>query len=105
MQFLSFANFYRKFIKYFNRIAILLTKILKSSQKFKSNKRKRQRNRNRNYNRDLLNNFFITKTLYIFKELKDIFTIISILRYFDSTLSLRVKIDIFDKAIETILYQ
>ena len=101
---MSFANFYKKFIKYFNRIAIFLTKILKSLQKLKSDKRKRQRNRNRNYNRDLLNNFLITKTLYIFKKFKDIFTIASILRYFDSTLLLRVEIDIFDKAIKVILY-
>ena len=101
---MNFANFYKKFIKYFNYIVIFLIKILKNSQKLKNNKRKRQRNRNRNYNRDLLNNFFITKTFYIFKEFKNIFTIISILHYFDLTLSLRVEIDIFDKIIEIILY-
>ena len=82
-----------------------MTKILKSSQKFKNNKRKRQRNRSRSHNRDLLNNFLITKIFHIFKEFKDIFITTSILRYFDLTLSLRIEIDIFDKTIEIILYQ
>ena len=79
--------------------------MLKSSTKFKDDKRKRQRSRNRNHDRDLLNDFLIFETFRAFNELRDVFTIALILRHFDSTLSLRVEIDVFNKAIETILCQ
>ena len=106
MQFLNFANFYRKFIKYFNKIATLLTKMLNNFAKLnKDDKRKRQRNWSRNHDRDLFNNFFTFEIFHAFKKLRDVFMNVFILRHFDSTLSLRVEIDIFNKVIETILCQ
>ena len=80
--------------------------MLKSFVKFnEDDKRKRQRNRNRNHNRDLFNDFFTFETFHAFKELRDVFMNAFILRHFDSTLSLRVEIDVFNKTIETILCQ
>ena len=106
MQFLNFANFYRKFIKHFNKIATFLTKMLKSFVKFnKDDKWKRQRSRSRSHDRDLLNDFFTFETFHAFKELRDVFMNVFILRHFDSTLSLRIEIDVFNKIIETILCQ
>ena len=80
--------------------------MLKSFAKFnKDDKRKRQRSRNRSHDRDLLNDFFKFETFHAFKKLRDVFTNVLILRHFDSTLSLRVEIDVFNKVIETILCQ
>ena len=80
--------------------------MLKKSQKFRKNVRKRKRNQNRNRNK--LSNiyiFFINETLKMFKRFRKTFIEISILRYFNFKHVIRIKINIFDKIIEIILYQ
>ena len=107
MQFLDIVNFYRQFIKHFNKIVELLIVMLKKSQKFRKNSRKRNRNRNRNRNNSSneLNIFLIYTILKIFKRFRKTFIETSILRYFDFKRIIRIKIDAFDKIIEIILCQ
>ena len=75
-------------------------------RKHEMSKRKREkRNKNRNHERDTLNNFLISKVYNIFQELRDAFLKVSILRHFDSILSLRVKTNVFNKVINAIFNQ
>ena len=109
MQFLKFINFYKCFIKHFNKIATFLTKMLKKStklRKHKMSKRKREKkSKSRNHERDTFNDFLISKVYNVFQKLRDVFLKISILRHFDSTLSLRVKINVLNKIINVIFNQ
>ena len=109
MQFLKFVNFYKRFIKHFNKIATFLTKMLKESKKLRKHemhKRKREeKSKSRNHERDTLNDFLISKVYNAFQKLRDVFLKVSILRHFDSTLSLRVKTNVFNKVINVIFNQ
>ena len=109
MQFLKFVNFYKRFVKHFNKIATSLTKMLKKSIKFRkhemSKHKREERNKSRNYKRDTLNDFLISKVYNAFQKLRDVFLKVSILRHFDSILSLRVKTNVFNKVINAILNQ
>ena len=109
MQFLDLANFYRRFIKRFSRIAASLTEMLKESQdqrKYDLKKRKRfERSRSRSRESDASNVFFSKVAYEAFKKLRNVFLKVSVLRHFDSTRSLRVETNVFDKALSDILLQ
>jgi hypothetical protein len=85
----SCSNFYKKFIKKFNKIDESLTNFFKKRKKRKFNKMFK----------------FIKKTQKAFKELKKTFIKTSILLYFDFKRRIRLKIDVFDFAISKILFQ
>jgi len=86
--FLKFANFYRRFIKYFAKITRFLIKLLKSSKQKKQNKL-------------FLFNAF---TLIAFKTFIDIFIIIFILMYFDFKNRIIIEIDALRFVIVIILF-
>ena len=82
--------------------------MLKKFAKFhkKNIKRKRISSRNRNRNKKRSSNDFLTfETYEIFKHLKKTFLKTFILQHFDSTKSIRVKIDVSNKIINDILDQ
>ena len=106
--FLSLCNFYRHFIKSFNKLTLFLTSMLKKSTKIhrKNVKRKRVLNRNRNRNKKRMSNDFLTFEAYeVFKHLKKTFLKTSILQHFDSNKFIRVKIDVLNKVIKEIFCQ
>ena len=108
LKFLELCNFYRRFIKNFNKLTLLLTFMLKKSTEFhkKESKKKRNRNRSRNRSRERLSNEFLTFEIFeIFKRLRKAFMKAFILQHFDSTKFIRVKIDVSNKTIERILCQ
>ena len=80
--------------------------MLKKSTEFhkKESKKKRNQNKNRSRNR-LSNEFLIFEIFKTFKRLRKTFLEASILQHFDSTKSIRVEIDVSDKAIDEILDQ
>jgi hypothetical protein len=87
--FLKFVEFYRRFIKKFNKIIKSLTNLLKKKKKEEFDKE-----------------FEFTKKARIaFAQLKDAFIKTSILLHFDSKRKIRLKIDAFDCAISKILFQ
>jgi hypothetical protein len=87
--FLKFVEFYRRFIKKFNKIVKSLTNLFKKKKKKKFDKE-----------------FEFTKEARIvFAQLKNVFIKISILLHFDSKRKIRLKIDAFDFAISEILFQ
>ena len=83
--------------------------MLKKSIEFRKHemsKRKREkRNKSRNHERDTFNDFLILKVYNVFQKLRNVFLKVSILRHFDSILSLRVKINVFNKVINVIFNQ
>ena len=104
--FLSLCNFYRRFIKSFNKLTLFLTSMLKKSTKLHKRDVKRKRTLSRNRNRKRLSNDFLTSEAYeIFKHLKETFLKAFILQHFDSTKSIRVKIDVSNKTIDEIFCQ
>ena len=107
MQFLDTANFYRRFIKHFSKIAEPLTAMLKRSQKLRKNtrKRKRSQSRNRNNSPDDSNTFLTNAALRAFKRLRRAFTEAPVLRHFDPERAIRVETDASDKTIGAILCQ
>ena len=106
MQFFDIVNFYRRFIKHFNKIVEFLIVMLKKSQKFRKNIRKRKRNQNRNRNKSSnIHIFLICEILKIFKRFRKAFIETSVLRHFDFERTIRIEIDAFDKIIEIILCQ
>ena len=104
-QFVELINFYKRFIRNFNRIAISFISMLKSSEKtYKKNKfRKRKRNRNRNFQR--FAKFFIVEIVETFEILKICFIEMSLLHHFDFICRFRIEIDVFNKTIEKIFIQ
>ena len=108
LKFLELCNFYKRFIKNFNKLTLLLTFMLKKSTKLhkKESKRKRNRNKNRNRNKKRLSNEFLTFEIFeVFKRLRKTFMKTFILQHFDSTRLIRVKIDVSNKTIKKILCQ
>ena len=108
LRFLELCNFYRRFIKNFNKLTLLLTFMLKRSTELhkKENKKKRNRSKSRNRNRKRLSNEFLTFEIFeVFKRLRKAFMKTFILQHFDSTRLICVKIDVSNKTIEKILYQ
>jgi len=87
--FLEFANFYRRFVKYFAKIIKFLIEL------FKSSKQKKQ-------NESFLFNVFV---LIAFRAFIDIFIIVFILMYFDFKNRIIIKIDASRFAIAIILFQ
>jgi hypothetical protein len=87
--FLKFVEFYRRFIKKFNKIIKSLTNFFKKKKKEKFDKKFK----------------FTKKARIAFAQLKDVFIKISILLHFDSKRKIRLKIDAFDFAISEILFQ
>ena len=101
MQFIDFANFYKRFIRNFFRIAASFIEMLKSNSNFRKSNRKRKRS-------NTLKNsvtFFSKKVSEIFETLKKVFMTAFVFRHFNSIKFSKVKIDAFDKIIETILSQ
>ena len=109
MQFLGLANFYRRFIKGFSRIAAPLTEMLKESQdqrKYGLKKRKRfERSRSRSREPGAPNAFLSKAAYEAFKKLRNAFLKAPVLRHFDPTRPLRVEMDASDKALGDILLQ
>jgi hypothetical protein len=87
--FLKFVEFYRRFIKKFNKIIKSLTNFFKEEKKEKFDKEFE----------------FTKKTRIAFAQLKDVFIKTSILLHFDLKRRIRLKIDAFDFAISKILSQ
>ncbi len=87
--FLKFVEFYRRFIKKFNKIIKSSTNLFKEKKKAKFDKEFE----------------FTKKTRIAFAQLKDVFIKTSILLHFDSKRKIRLKIDAFDFAISEILFQ
>ena len=99
MQFLKFVNFYRRFIKHFNKIIKFLIDMLQKSTKLRKHeidKRKRDtRNKFRNRESKISNDFLSFNAYQSFKNLRNVFLKISILQHYDFFKSLRIKIDVF----------
>ncbi len=87
--FIKFAEFYRRFIKKFNKIVESLTNLFKKKKKREFDKMFK----------------FIKKTRKAFNELKEVFIKTSILLHFDFKRRIRLKIDAFDFAISEIIFQ
>ena len=101
-QFIKLYNFYKKFIKHFDKIVKSLISILK---KFEYKKTKRKRRKNTLKNKRLLNqfnDFFISKVYETFIRLKNTFLTIFVFMYFDLNKFIHIKINVFDKTFEII---
>ena len=108
LNFLKLCNFYKRFIKNFNKLTLFLIFMLKKLANFYKKKIKRKRivNRNRNRNKKRIsNNFLIFEIFETFKLFKQTFLKTFIFRHFDSIRRIRVKIDISNKIIKEILCQ
>ena len=95
------TNFYKRFIKNFNKIITLFTKLLKNLNVFVKKSRRRRKFKFKSSTIDR-NNFFNEKTKKAFKTLKKTFIIAFIFRYFNSTKSLKIKTNVFNKVIDVI---
>jgi hypothetical protein len=81
--FIDFANFYRRFIRYFSRITADLTNLLKEEKK-----------------RKFIQKFvFISEIKKTFEELKRVFISASMLMHFNSKREIFIKIDVFEYAL------
>ena len=108
LNFLKLCNFYRRFIKNFNKLTLFLIFMLKKSANFHKKKIKRKRivNRNRNRNKKRISNSFLIFEIFeTFKLLRQTFLKTFIFRHFDSIRRIRVKIDVSNKIIKEILCQ
>ena len=112
LKFLRLCNFYRRFIKNFNKIILSLIEMLKRAANLhkKETKRKRDHSQSRNKSRSRnnsrsSNNFLIFETYKVFKRLRKVFQKASILQHFDSIKRIRVKIDVSNKTIDEIFCQ
>lgn len=95
--FIEFANFYRKFIKKFNKKIDFLIFMIKNTNQRKFRKIKREISSNER--------FFIDKTLKAFNIIKKTFLNVFLLRHFDYSLSFKIEINAFDAAINKVLTQ
>ena len=99
MQFINFANFYKRFIRNFFKIVAFFIEMFKNNSNFRKSNRKRKKNNTFKINVI----FFSKKVNEIFEVLKKVFMIVFVFYYFDSINFSKIKIDIFDKIIEIIL--
>ena len=106
LEFLELCNFYKRFIKNFNKLTLSLIFMLKKSAKLHKKKTKKKRNRSKNHNKERLPNEFLTSEIFeSFKRLRKTFMKIFVLQHFDPTRLIRVKTDVSNKAIKRILCQ
>ena len=101
---MSLTNFYRRFIKNFSKIIASLTELLKDIDAFVKKLRRRRRFLSR-FRTSISNSFFIDEIVQTFEALKKTFMITFVFRYFNSAKLLRIKTNVFDKVIKTILCQ
>ena len=87
--FLKFANFYKRFVKFYARITRALTKLLKNNKNEKQN--------------EFFN--FNAKVRKAFQRLIDTFIKTSMLVHFNSKSFIQIKIDVSKFVIATILFQ
>ena len=102
---MNLTNFYKKFIKNFNKITAFFIEQLKKINVFdkKTHRRRRKIYKIRtNENIDERHSFFKKKTLKTFETLKKTFIIAFVLRYFNSIKPLKIKTNVFNKAIDSI---
>ena len=101
MQFIDFANFYKRFIRNFFKIAAPFIEMLKGNSNFRKSNRRRKKD---NTFKDSV--IFLSKEVNeTFETLKKVFMTAFVFRHFDSVKSSKVEIDAFDKVIEAILSQ
>jgi hypothetical protein len=87
--FINFANFYKRFIKYFSRIVADLTNLLKEEKK-------------RKFTQKFV---FISETKKTFKEFKRAFISASMLMHFNSKRKIFIKTDVFEYALFEVISQ
>ena len=101
MQFIGFANFYRRFIRNFSRIAAPLTEMLKGSPDLRKSNRRRRRGSTPKGSVT----FLPKEASEAFEALKEAFMTAPVLRHFDPAKPSRVETDASDRAIGAILSQ
>ena len=101
MQFIDFANFYKRFIRNFFKIVAFFIEMFKNNSNFQKSNQKRKKNNT--FKNNVI--FFSKKVNEIFKILKKAFMTVFVFRYFNSVKFSKIKIDAFDKIIEIILSQ
>ena len=101
MQFIDFANFYKRFIRNFFKIVAPFIEMLKNNSNFRKSNRRRKRGNTLKGSVTFLSK----EASEIFETLKEAFMTVFVLRHFDSAKFSRVEIDAFDKVIEAILSQ
>ena len=98
MQFIDFANFYKRFIRIFFKIVAFFIEMFKNNSNFQKSNQKKNTFKN-----NII--FFSKKINEIFKILKKKFMIVFVFCYFDLIKFSKIKIDVFDKIIKIIFSQ
>ena len=102
--FFNLINFYRRFIKNFNRIISLFIEMFKKNSRiFRKNESKKRKHRS--FNLKLTMTFLTSTTKKTFDTLKIVFMKKLLLHHFDFECKFRVEIDAFIKIIDDVLYQ
>ena len=99
MQFINFANFYKRFIRNFFKIVAFFIEMFKNNSNFRKSNRKQKKT----FKNNVI--FFSKKINETFEILKKTFIIVFVFRYFDLIKFSKIKIDVFDKIIEIIFSQ
>ena len=104
MQFIDFANFYKRFIRNFFKLTTSFIEMLKDSSYLRTRKRRRK-NSSPYSNEKNVEAFFTPAANKTFKALQQVFITALVLRHFNSIKQCKVKIDAFDKAVDVIFCQ